>query len=184
MKIIALAGSPRKGGNTDLLTDALLESAAGAGASVEKVYLNDLDIRGCQACYVCRKKGKCKIDDDMPSLFEKLLEADAWVVATPVYWWGPSAQTKLVIDRLFPVEYAAHKERLKGKKGVLLTSFMDEPEAATPYLIGMIRSSFSYIGVEYVGEVLARAYKKGEVRDMPDIMEQARQMGKKLAGGS
>ena len=61
MKILALAGSPRKGGNTDLLADALLSGARSAGAEVEKVYLNDLNIRGCQACYGCRKTGKCKL---------------------------------------------------------------------------------------------------------------------------
>jgi len=138
MKIIGLAGSPRKGGNSELLLDALLAGAQSRGAEVEKFTLNRLRIQGCQACYACTKTGRCKQRDDMDQLLPALLTADVWVFATPVYWWGPSAQLKLAIDRMFPLCHPPLLDRVQGKQAVLLTASEDKPSAAAPHLRGMM----------------------------------------------
>jgi multimeric flavodoxin WrbA len=181
MRIIALAGSPRKRGNTDVLVDALLEGAEAEGAKTSKVRLNDLEIAGCQACYSCKKTGKCRQKDDMRRLYKKLVKADAWVFATPVYWWGPSAQLKLALDRMFALCWGGNPKKIAGKKAVLVTASEDEPDKATPHVVGMMRESFAYLKLEPAGELFIRAYKKGEAAKNKAAMKQARELGRKLA---
>lgn len=182
MEIVALMGSPRKGGNTDILTDSFLEGAAERGAVFEKIYLNDLEIRGCQGCLSCHKQGKCRQDDDMQQVYEKLLSADLWVLATPVYWWGPTSQIKAAIDRMYAFDYGDNRKRVEGKRAVLISAFFDEPAEATPFLVGMVRSAVSYLNMELAGEVLVRAGKKGEVRSNPEALAEARELGERVAG--
>lgn len=100
--ILAIAGSPRKGGNSDLLCDEFLHGALDAGHSIEKVYLQDLKIGNCMACYGCRNTGCCVQKDDMPELLDKLVKADVIVLATPVYFYSMDAQMKAMIDRTLP----------------------------------------------------------------------------------
>jgi multimeric flavodoxin WrbA len=183
MQILALAGSPRKKGNSDLLTEAFLEGAQSKGAVTEKVYLNDLTTRGCQACYACVKSGRCKQRDAMTPLYDKLLAADLWVLATPVYWWGPSAQLKLALDRMFCLCHGPSRAALKGKQVVLIATFEDVPKDATPFLVGMVKKACGYVDADLVGKILVQAYKKGEVveRD-PAALIKARRLGARLAG--
>ncbi|HUT53271.1 MAG TPA: flavodoxin family protein [bacterium] len=181
MRIIALAGSPRKRGNTDILVDAFLEGAEEAGAKTSKVRLNDLDINPCQACYACKKTGKCKQKDDMRRLYKKLVKADAWVFATPVYWWGPSAQLKAALDRMFALCWGDNPKKIEGKKAVLITASEDETEKATPHVAGMMRESFAYMKLTPAGELFIRAYKKGEVAKDKEAVKKARELGKKVA---
>ncbi len=97
--VAGLVGSPRKGMNTDTLVTKALEGASSAGASVEKVYLNDLSIRPCQACSSPPSEGFCTYRDGMDTIYRLLGAADAFVVGSPAYFDGISAQLKLVIDR-------------------------------------------------------------------------------------
>ena len=87
MKVLAVVGSPRKGGNTDVLIDQMISGAARAGAEVEKIYLNDMKITPCQACMSCKKKPGCVIKDDMQGLYPKIMAAEGLLFGTPVYWW-------------------------------------------------------------------------------------------------
>jgi multimeric flavodoxin WrbA len=85
-KVLVLLGSPRKEGSSASLARCLAEGAQSAGAEVEEVVIQDLDIRPCAACEACHMEGSkgCVVKDDMPLLYEKLLEADAIVFASPV----------------------------------------------------------------------------------------------------
>jgi len=85
-KILVLLGSPRKKGNSTTLAKQIVQGAESAGAEVETVYLNGLDIKPCQGCYACKKKNSkgCVVDDDMQSLYPKIIASDALVIATPV----------------------------------------------------------------------------------------------------
>ncbi len=181
MKILALVGSPRHRGNTDLLVDALLEGAREAGAQTEKVYLADLRIAPCDACEACRTSGECAQDDDMVPLYERLFEADLWVMGTPVYWWGPSAQTKLFIDRWY--RFAGEgRWQVRGKKAILVSPFGDEEPETPQHLVGMLRDSFAYLGMDFVGQLLVTASEAGEVAGNQAAMDQARDMGRRVAG--
>ena len=100
MKVLGIVGSPRRKGNTEVLVDEVLAGAAEVGISTEKVILTDLQISPCKACDACRKSENCLQEDDMMELLDKMGQCDVWVLGTPLYWWGPSAQFKVFLDRL------------------------------------------------------------------------------------
>jgi len=99
MKVLGVMGSPRIVGNTDLLLDAALNGARSEGAEAEKIIIDKLNISPCREYYGCLKDGNCVIRDDMDSLYPKLLEADCIVIASPMFFYGVTAQLKAVIDR-------------------------------------------------------------------------------------
>lgn len=106
-KLLAIVGSPRKGGNTDILVDEALDAFRKVDGDTEKVSLNSLQIKPCQGCFSCMKgdglDSVCIQKDDMTELYQKMLSADAFIWATPIYMWSPTAQMKLFLDRLFPL---------------------------------------------------------------------------------
>ena len=181
MKIIALLGSPRKGGNTETLADAFLEGAKSKDAVVEKIRLNKLRIRGCQACLACHKAGKCAQKDDMKKVYKKMLKADVWLFVSPVYWWGPTAQIKAAIDRMYCFAFGNNPKKIEGKKAVLITACADEVELATPYLFGMMKESTSFLKMEWAGEIAVKAWKKGEAAQNKQALQKARKLGVKVA---
>ena len=99
MKIIAIMGSPRKGGNTDLLLGAFLRGVNDGGGEFEKVSISDLDISPCRECLACEASGECIIQDDTQPVYSKLLKADKIVLASPSFFYGFPAQFKALIDR-------------------------------------------------------------------------------------
>lgn len=101
-KVLILAGSPRKGGNSDALCTEFTKGAEENGNQVEKVYVQDLKIGGCRACYSCRKSRVCVQKDDMTTLLDKMVKADVIVLATPVYFYSMDGQMKMMIDRTLP----------------------------------------------------------------------------------
>ena len=99
LKVLGISASPRDRGNTDLLLREALRGAEAAGAEVEYVALRDLAIGPCTENYSCARTGECGIEDDYQAVYAKLLATDRLVFATPVFFMGPSAQAKLLIDR-------------------------------------------------------------------------------------
>jgi multimeric flavodoxin WrbA len=173
MKVLALIGSPRRRGNTDLLVDAALGEAAKHGHEGEKLYLYDYEIRPCVDCRAC-KKGElvCVQNDDMSKIYKAIDAADAIILATPIYWYGPTAKMKLLIDRLRP--YVANR-RLEGKKAYLIAPSEEGPSACGP-LVDSLKMSYKYLGLVYGGEALITANEKGEVAKKPEEMEKARRL--------
>lgn len=100
MKVLALCGSPRKGGNSDILTDEVLRGAA--DADTEKIYLQDISLSPCMACYGCREKGRCVQNDGGDEIIRKMVESDVIVLSSPVYFYSISSQMKMMIDRTLP----------------------------------------------------------------------------------
>jgi len=125
MRIVAALGSPNKNGNTSHLLNSYLEGIKEShkDVSIDSVFLNELNIGYCQACNLCkiRKEKKCVIKDDMIPLYEKVQNADLLIIATPIYWWNMTAQTKTFIDRLYALQY--ENRIMKGKKFSFLTTF-------------------------------------------------------------
>ena len=99
MKIIAIMGSPRKGGNTDLLLDAFLKGVKNGGGEFEKISISDFEISPCRECLTCEESGDCVILDDMQPVYRTLLESDRIVIAAPNFFYGFPAQLKALIDR-------------------------------------------------------------------------------------
>lgn len=101
MKLLGISFSPRKEGNTVKLLKVALEAAELEGAEVELYSVAGKDIKGCEGCRSCAKTSRCKIEDDMQELYEKMLEADGIIYGTPVYFYSMTSQAKAVIDRTF-----------------------------------------------------------------------------------
>jgi multimeric flavodoxin WrbA len=179
--VIGFVGSPRKGGNTDVLVDEILAGAKEAGATVEKVMLDDLTIRPCKACYACRTNGECIQEDDMRDLYGKMQTGDVWVIGTPVYWWGPSAQLKAFVDRWFAK--AGNKEDQRktfAKKRVVLAIPMGDTDPATGrHVVGMFEDALGYVGAELIDSILAPgAYKVGDITTNTEVLKKARRTGR------
>lgn len=101
MKILGLSCSPHKDGNTVGLLKIVLQGAKEEGADTELFSVAGKNIQPCMACMSCAETGECKIKDDMQELYEKMLEADGIVFATPLYFYNMTAQAKAIIDRTF-----------------------------------------------------------------------------------
>ena len=99
INVIGFLGSPHRAGNTETLLDETLRGAKEKGAEVEKIILNELNIRPCQNCGGCDKTGRCVVEDDMQPIYPKLRKANGVIVASPVFFSSVSAQTKAMIDR-------------------------------------------------------------------------------------
>lgn len=104
MKVLGIVGSPRKGGNTDLLVQQVLEGAKSQGAEIEKLLIGELNISPCDGCLTCHKTGRCHIDDDMTTVLEKLQAADGLVLGSPLYGGYLTGQMKVFMDRCLPLE--------------------------------------------------------------------------------
>ena len=99
-KVLILSGSPRKGGNSDILCDQFAKGALEQGNEVEKIRVAEKKISPCLGCYFCRNHvGRCALNDDMADILQKIIDCDVLVLSSPVYFYSMSAQLKAVIDR-------------------------------------------------------------------------------------
>lgn len=98
-KVVGIYGSPRKGGNTDLLLDSALKGCQEQGDDVKKVYVRDLHIAGCSGCDGCAKTGICVIQDDMQDIYTLMDDADVIILSSPIFFYGVTSQIKALIDR-------------------------------------------------------------------------------------
>jgi multimeric flavodoxin WrbA len=164
LKTVILFGSPRKTGNTIQLAKAVSDTLRAKGDNVRMLYLNDLNIRPCQGCYVCRKNGVCRINDDMKDIRKYVLESDLIVYATPIYWFGPSGQLKLAMDRSIAFLDEEYRSKVKGKKAITLMTCGDESLETCGPALGMFQKTFDLLGIDWVGSVEATGCTfKGQV---------------------
>lgn len=185
MKVLGIMGSPRSKGNTDLLLDEALKGAQSRGAEVEKITVSNLKIAPCREIYACLKDGKCVIKDDMDGIYTTLLNADAVIVATPIFFYTVSAQLMPLISRcqaLWSRRYVLNMD-MPAKKGAFIgvgatkgARLFDGPRLT-------IRYFFKAINAEYTDELLIRGIdKKGEIKEHPTALTDAYELGKRLAG--
>jgi multimeric flavodoxin WrbA len=99
LKAIGIVGSPRKGGNSEILAAHCLQSIAEEGIETELVSLAGLDIKGCNACKYCFEHDGCSIEDDLQPVYAKMVEADAIIVASPVYYSSATSLVKGLLER-------------------------------------------------------------------------------------
>ncbi|HAS88860.1 MAG TPA: NADPH-dependent FMN reductase [Desulfovibrio sp.] len=129
MKVLCLQGSARKKGHTAKMIEWVEAELKEMGHEVESIYLNDKDLKGCMACMKCKENLEevgCVIKDDIPAILEQMIASDAVIFASPLYFWGPSAQLKTVIDRTYSlyVDYhmPTHASLIKDQRhGFLVT---------------------------------------------------------------
>ncbi len=158
-KIEILIGSPRKRGNTFSLAEMLIQNLDKEKTISDTTYLYDFEIKPCNDCRACKKgKMECVIDDDMKEICQRLENSDIIIIGTPIYWFGPSAKTKLMLDRFRP--YFANKKLAGKKASLLLPSGTGKPDC--DLTIEMFKRSFEALGIKYIGAVTAKAFDIGE----------------------
>ncbi len=182
-KILILKGSPRSLGNSAALADSLAAGAQAAGVAVESVYLHSLDIRPCDACDLCKETGAfCVIEDDMQSLYPKLIAADAIVLASPIYWFTYSAQLKLCIDRWYGL-WNLQPGAFRGKPVGILLAYGDTDLEASGGInaIHTFESMFRFLKSEIVGVVHGSLMDPGDAEKNPALLQAACDLGRRLA---
>ena len=138
-KVLILSGSPRKGGNSELLCDEFMRGALEAGNQAEKIRIAEKKIGCCSACYYCRQSGGvCAKKDDMAVVLQKMIDADVIVLASPVYFYSIDAQLKTVIDRT-----VARWTEVKGKEFYYIVTCADEEQESQERTIECFSMAFA-----------------------------------------
>ena len=187
MRVLGIAGSPRRGGNTDLLLGEVMRGAITNGAEVKTIVLNDLNIAPCQHCDECLETGRCVVEDDMQMVYAEMKEADRLVLASPIYFMGVTAQTKGMIDRcqaLWVRKYILKLPPLgnnQERKGLFISvSAINSVNLFEP-AVATVKSLFRVLNITYGGELLfAGINEKGAIANHPDALRQAFLTGQKL----
>jgi multimeric flavodoxin WrbA len=186
--ILVINGSPVKNGNTATLVNWFCDGARSEGAEVELVNAAFLKYKsnGCISCRRCQKIKEyiCVINDQAQPVLKRMAQVDAIVMATPLYFYGPSAQLKLVMDRMFSLYKWDNKADtmetpLKGKTfGLIASAFEDVglDNLEKPFAI-----TADYSGMKFDSLLVANAGESGEVKKIPGIKEKAIAFGKKVA---
>lgn len=173
-KVLGIVGSPRSGGNTEIMVDAILEGAQSVGAVIEKVHLRNQTLQPCQACDGCVNTRHCIIDDDLSVLREKLIQNDVWVFGTPVYYSGPTAQFKAFMDRWYSID----QSYFKGKTVILAVPLGDDRSEMARHTVGMLEDALEFQGTGLAATLIApNVFELGTVRNFPEVLEKARRIG-------
>lgn len=184
MKVLGILGSPRRGGNAEVLLDKALLGASTSGASVEKISLNELMIRPCQECGGCDDTGECVIADDMAAIYDKIDRADAIILASPIFFGGLTAQIKAMIDRFqcrWVGKYLLKKTPPAGKKGAFLCTSAWRKEEFFENAKKMAKIFFIVLDIAYAGDVWCSGVSgRGEIEKHPDSLAAAFKLGKTL----
>ncbi len=188
MKALGINGSPRIGGNTDILLDKVLEGARSKGAKTEKVVLNDLKFSPCQECENLRDDGSCIIEDDMQPLYRKIEEADGIILASPIFFGSLSAQTKMMIDRfqcIWRAKYILKKDIFKKKKiGGFISVEGTTREDFFHNAKSIVKNLFATINVNYKEELFCSGVdEKGDILKYPEVLKKAFELGERIALG-
>jgi len=173
--VLGIVGSPRQGGNTDVLVQEILAGAADTGAQTEVIHLGGLRIEPCRACNACRHTSECVISDDMLSVIKLMKNSDAWVLGTPVYWWGPTAQFKAFLDRWYMFD---QRRAIFRHRKVAFAIPSGGGSSYAHHTAGILEEVAAYLGMDHRGTLLAGgAGGKGAVQARADLMLQARELG-------
>lgn len=187
MKILGIMGSPRKMSNTDLLLDEALKGAQSAGAEVEKLVVADLNIAPCAEYYGCSRDGQCVIKDDMQQVYVKLLEADGVILASPIFFYGLTAQAKALIDRCQALWVRKHRLGQNplaraGRKGAFISVGATKGKRLFEGPVLTVKLFFDAIDVDYIGELLVRSVEeRAKIKEHPSALREAFELGQNLA---
>lgn len=178
-QVLGIVGSPRRNGNTEILVDEILRGAAEAGAAVDKVALRQLNIAPCLACDACRRTGHCAQRDDMSALLEQMQASQVWVLGTPVYWFGPSAQLKAFVDRWYGTTAEKSPYSFQGRRAILALAMEDQDPEGARHAVGMLTLSVEWLKAQVFSSILATGVaERGAVREYPEILGAAYQAGR------
>lgn len=181
VKVVGIMGSPRIGGNTDKMVAWALEGATEAGAEVATVVLRGKKIAQCMGCDACHEPPyRCVHKDDMEQIRQEMEGAQAILLGTPVYWWGPSGLLKTFVDRWYGFR-GDHKDAVRRKDfGLVVVCGDSEPETAR-HVAGMFQDAADYLDSTLHEPVIASGFNaQGAVAGDPEVKSKCVELGKNL----
>jgi len=186
-KVIGIAGSPRRSGNSERVLDSVLKGVEIAGNYIEKIVIRDLNISPCNSCGGCYSSGICVINDDMQNMYSKLIEADGVIVASPLYFMGVSAQLKAFIDRFqsFWARKYLLNQPIRGggivSRGYFIaTAARNGSEELFIGAIKTVKAFFHVSDTKYTGDLLCAGLEEKDalINTRPELLQQAFTAGK------
>lgn len=188
ISILGILGSPRQGGNSDILLDKALEGAQRAGAEIEKIIINNFSFLPCQSCEDIRDDGYCLIGDDFQKIYTAINSANAVLVASPIFFGSVSAQVKMMIDR-FQCHWRA-KNVLKNissetkKQGGFICVAAGTRGDFFKNARLVVKNFFAAAGIAYTEELFCPGVdEKGSIMQFPKILQKAAALGERLGQG-
>ena len=176
MKILVITGSPRKNGNSNTLAEHFIKGAEEAGHKVVRFDSAFKNVHPCIACNKCGMNGECVFKDDFEFVRNNIVDADAVVFATPMYYFGISAQIKAVIDRFYAINGQIHVP----KKAVLIMTYADTSSKEAQPIINHYETLLNYLGWSDAGKVIASGvWTEGSVNNT-QYPKQAYELGKNI----
>jgi len=190
LKLLGISGSPRRGGNTDRLLNEAITGAAGKGAQVKHIVLADFDIAPCAHCDGCiQTGGRCVIEDDMQQIHTDIREYDRFIVASPIYFMGVTAQVKAMIDRCQAMWVIKHLLKLPvgldkdvPRKGAFISAGGTNYSNLFTGSIVTMKSWYKTLDIEYTEELLVPGMDSyGALAGQPAALARAFSLGQQLA---
>jgi multimeric flavodoxin WrbA len=186
MKVLGIYGSPRKGGNTDLLLDEVLRGAKSAGAEVSTIRCCELNMAGCVECGGCNDTGECVVDDDMQLVYPRLSESQIIFIASPMFFYGITSQAKAVIDRCQAMWCRrmlnkTPKERRTYDKGQGYLIAVGATKGANLFEGAQLVAKYFFdaLDMSYDGGIFVKSVDdKGEIVKHPDALKDAFELGR------
>jgi multimeric flavodoxin WrbA len=189
VKVLGFSGSPRANGNTDLLLKELMKGAKEAGAETEIISLSKVRFDPCISCNKCFKTGRCEVEDGFQPIYDKIMEADHIVVASPIYFMGISAWAKTLVDRcqcFWAKKYILNEpvSEYRGnitRRGVFISTAGSKVKKAFDGAMFTMRFFYDAIGVVYYKNLLYNSIDdKGVIKDHPTALKEAYDAGKEI----
>ena len=176
MKILVLTGSPRKGGNSNTLADNFIRGAEEAGHQVFRFDAAFKEVHPCIGCNKCGMNGPCIFKDDFEFVRQHIVDADMVVFATPMYYFGISAQLKAVIDRFYAINGQIHRP----KKSALIMTYADNSLEKENVIINHYKVLLNYLGWQDAGQIIAAGVWPVGAVNNTDYPRRAYELGKSL----
>ncbi|HJB18245.1 MAG TPA: flavodoxin family protein [Candidatus Bariatricus faecipullorum] len=177
MKIMVLEGSPNRHGSSNMLAEAFIRGAREAGHSVEVTDAAHAGIHPCTGCIHCGYEGPCAQKDEMEQIRPRILEADMLVFVTPLYYYGMSAQLKILIDRFCAFNSSIQRRHMKS---ALLAAAWNSDGWTFEALDAHYRTLVRYLNLEDMGEVLGAGCGTPSMTKHSGFVQQAYELGKSL----
>jgi multimeric flavodoxin WrbA len=186
--ILAVYGSPRRKGNTSSLLMRAVNGAREAGADVKEIVLRDLAMSPCLEIYGCRQAGRCVIQDDFQTVFDQLMSCDGLMLASPIFFYTVSAQTKILMDRcqsLWVKKYWIDKKPFgpahRFRKGIFLSVGATSGKKLFDGALLTVRYFFDALDMEIWRALLYRGLDfEGDILQHPEYLEEAFLAGREL----
>ncbi len=177
MKIVVLEGSPNKNGSSNLLAEQFIRGAKEAGHSIQVIDVAHAKIHPCTGCIHCGYEGPCSQKDDMDGIRQKILDADMMVFVTPLYYYGMSAQLKILIDRFCAFNSSIQRKRMKS---VLLAAAWNNDNWTFEALEAHYHTLVRYLNLKDQGMVLGKGCGTLSMTKSSGYPEKAYALGKKI----